>query len=179
MTSRAGGRPKGPFKPSTAFKKGHKAIYAKVPSVSESSLKKKEFTYTKLYKLKRPPVDKKKIRELGNKFVGWSLDQENIIWEEFCIEEGITPSHFERLKDKDEEFADCFEMAQAALASRRQRIVGRDMLKSMHPLYDPRWRSYLDSQKDKDSKNTPSNITVITNSAERTDIVPERKVPID
>jgi hypothetical protein len=173
MTSRAGGRPKSPYKPKTAFKKGHKAVYAKVRDETEESLPRK--TYKQLYKLRKPPADKKERRKLGQQFVVWAFEEDNLILEEFPIQHGITPKSFRLLAKSDPEFGEYFDIGKAALGARRERLVGRELFKAMHPMYNDAWSDYLDTKQDKDSKSSPSTITVITNSAERTDVVPEKK----
>lgn len=173
MTLRAGGRPKSPSKNDSSFKKGHKAIYANVPSTHENSLPKK--TYTQLYNLKRPPVDPKEIKKLGNDLVKWCADDDSLILEEFAIQEGIAPSHFRRLMNKHKYFAECYEFAKAAVAARRERIVGKDLFKAMHSYYHEDWGSYLDARKEKENEKGSQSITVITQPAERTDIVPDRQ----
>ncbi len=173
MSSRSPGRRKSPQKNETSFKKGNRAIYTKVPSVSESSLPKK--SYTQLYSLKRPPVDPKEITTLGDAFVTWSTDDDSFILEEFAIQQGIAPSHFKRLINKHTYFAECYEFAKAVIAARRERIVGRDLFKAMHPMYNDEWGAYLDARKEKENESSTQSIIVVTQPAKETDVVPKRK----
>lgn len=174
MSSSKPGPKKSPYAPKNPSKGPSKAVYSKVPGENEKSLEKK--SYTKMYNLNRPPTNKKDIEELGNQFIEWSRGEDAVIIEEFAIEKGIAPFHFRRLGDKNEYFNDCYQLVRATVAARRERIVGKDLFKAMHPLYHDEWREYLDHRAviTKDKSNASQNITVVMEPYPDSGKVPER-----
>lgn len=155
----------------TSFKPGqNKAIYSKVPCATEKSLGKP--TYKQLYNLIKPPTDPKERLKLGKKFLAWSLLPDTLIWQEFPIQEGIVPSAFKWMCSKDDVFKDYFEMSIAALAAKRERIIGKDLMRAMHPLYDREWRDYQES---KHEAKQNDHLVYVPLAVERTNQVPEKK----
>ena len=172
MTSNKPGPKKHPSAPKNPNGFVKKAVYAKVPQENQGTLPRK--SYTQLYELKRPPRHPELIKELAHELIAWSRQEDSIIIEEFSIEKGYSPVYFRKLIEKNDYFAQAYALAKAAVAARRERIVGKDLFKAMHPLYHDEWREYI-AERDSRKDNNPGSVVVEMHPYPSSDKVPERE----
>ena len=103
----------------------------------------------------REPQSEVGYISLGNELIAWAQKESSLSIDGFSISKMIAPSVFHALPDRSTKFSQAYDLALGIIGSRRERLAHEGMLnvhivRETMPLYDPVYRKWLISAKNKD-----------------------------
>jgi len=92
---------------------------------------------------------------MGNELVAWAQQEDSLTIDGFPISKMLAPSIFHALPAKSQQFAQAYDLALGIIGSRRERLAHEGLLnahivRETMPLYDPVYRKWLISDKNKE-----------------------------
>lgn len=89
---------------------------------------------------------------MGNELIAWVKEESSLAIDGFPISKMISPSFFHALPSKSPQFSQAYDIALGIIGLRRERlahegIINAQIVRETMPLYDPKYRKWLISEK--------------------------------
>lgn len=131
---------------------------------------------------RKDPETELEYQELADAFIEWSKKEDTLTFNSFPLSLMIPVSSFDTYPEKSEYFAKAYDIALRTIGARRERLAREGKANSQivlatMPLYDPEYKKWLRSLKQKEQEQA-GNITVVIEKFPESNVVPPKQMPM-
>lgn len=114
----------------------------------------------------KEPQSETEYIAMGNELIAWVRDENALAIDGFPISKMISPSAFHALPAKSQQFAQAYDIALGIIGLRRERlahegVINANIVRETMPLYDPTYRKWLISEKNKEENSGETKFLVV------------------
>lgn len=130
--------------------------------------------------LRQDPETELEYHELADELIEWSKKEDSLTFNSFPLDLMIPVDNFNNYPEKSEYFSQAYDIALRNVGARRERLAREGVINSQivlatMPLYDPEYKKWLKSMRQKEQEHK-GNITVVIEKFPETNLVPPKKI---